>query len=105
MISLKKYLDSAPPGSGSSMPQPDGITSAALAAYGSALVAMGNCSLEACPGLGNDLKQHLDDLNQNLAQQHRAHETLATSNGKVQETVAGLGKERRQGTTSRKATK
>ena len=93
MISLKKYLDSTTPGSGSSssMQERDGITSAAIAAYGSALVAMGNCSIEACPGLGNDLKQQLDNLNQNLSN-NLSHETLVTSNGKVQEKLAGWGR-------------
>lgn len=61
MISLKKYLDS-----------PDSVLladrdememlSAALAGYGSALLSMGKCSVEACPALGDGLKQQLSHL-------------------------------------------
>ena len=67
MISLKKYLDSQ---SASSREKPEpgeiGIASAAIAAYCSALTEMGSCSIDACPGLGIELKQHLDQLGRGL---------------------------------------
>ena len=68
MISLKKYLDEAHAG-----PSQHGKTNAAellpatIAAYRSALREMGNCSLDACPALGEGLKQGLDKLGENLA--------------------------------------
>ena len=72
MISLKKYLDGEPV---ADTPEPhtgNGVLGAVLSAYGSALAAMGNCSQEACPGLGDGLKQRLGELNALLpAQQSR----------------------------------
>ncbi len=68
MISIKKYLDSDDLQS-EPEPEPEGkeTVRAALSAYGSALVEMGNCSLDACPGLGSDLKDHLANLKAGLA--------------------------------------
>ena len=60
MISLKRYLDSSAQEFASedeAVPQ-DSLT-VALDVYGSALLEMGNCSLDACPGTGDDLKQSL----------------------------------------------
>lgn len=67
MISIKKYLDSDHP-SDERKPESGADSSllAALSAYGSALVEMGNCSLDACPGLGSDLKDRLASLKANL---------------------------------------
>jgi len=68
MISLKKYLDSAPADSTADCElHGDGIASVAIAAYRSALVEMGSCSLDACPGLGSGLKQHLAELGRDLS--------------------------------------
>ena len=68
MISLKKYLDSVPAGFHADGEQDrDGIASVALTAYGSALVAMGCCSLDACPGLGSELQRHLGELSRSLS--------------------------------------
>jgi diguanylate cyclase (GGDEF)-like protein len=70
MISLKKYLDSkealldAP----SDLLVPDAVV-AALSVYGSALAEMGNCSLEVCPGIGDELKQHFLKIRANLVPQ------------------------------------
>jgi len=67
MISIKKYLDNdhlqLKP---ESEPEDQEAVRAALAAYGSALVEMGNCSLDACPGLGSELKDHLVNLKAGL---------------------------------------
>ncbi len=68
MISIKRYLDSDSPVSGKSTEasQQDPFA-AALDAYGSSLLEMGNCSLEACPGLGDALKQSLERLKAELS--------------------------------------
>jgi diguanylate cyclase (GGDEF)-like protein len=68
MISLKKYLDTTVP-----LPQvldePDGqgLLAAAIAAYRSALLEFGNCSQDACPALGNELKKSLGKLEESLS--------------------------------------
>ena len=68
MISLKKYLDSESAGSNANCEQDHrGIAAVAIAAYGSALVEMGSCSLDACPGLGSELNQHLGELSSDLS--------------------------------------
>ena len=60
MISIKRYLDSDSTefGQDAEAVQQDPFA-AALDAYGSSLLEMGNCSLDACPGLGDDLKHSL----------------------------------------------
>jgi|HubBroStandDraft_1064217.scaffolds.fasta_scaffold08626_5 diguanylate cyclase (GGDEF)-like protein len=67
MISIKKYLDSDQV---QLEPEPEadgkGAARAALSAYGSALIEMGNCSLDACPGLGSNLKDHLANIKAGL---------------------------------------
>ena len=68
MISLKKYLDSETTNPANEVePDGDGVASAAIAAYSSALVEMGRCSLEVCPGLGGELKLHLGELSSTLS--------------------------------------
>jgi diguanylate cyclase (GGDEF)-like protein len=67
MISLKKFLDSDE-GRGRPADKVNGDFTAldAIGAYRSALAEMGNCSLEACPGLGSGLKEGLDTLGRKL---------------------------------------
>jgi diguanylate cyclase (GGDEF)-like protein len=67
MISIKKYLDSdqVQPNLEPDAEEREAVQ-ATLSAYGSALVEMGNCSLDACPGLGSDLKDHLANLKAGL---------------------------------------
>jgi diguanylate cyclase (GGDEF)-like protein len=68
MISLKKYLDSAQVGSAvEEQPNTADVLAAALVAYRSALLEMGNCSLEACPDLGRELKRALEALAERLS--------------------------------------
>ncbi|HEV2487823.1 MAG TPA: hypothetical protein VGT08_20050 [Terracidiphilus sp.] len=82
MILLKKYLDSVPSGKKANRRQDkDGIASVAIAAYGSALEAMGSCSLDACPGLGSE-------LNHNLSGEMNC-ETLESTDRQVQEQLQG----------------
>ncbi len=67
MISLKKYLDSDQIVSDLGREiDPEGIVSAAIESYRSALVAMGNSSLVACPALGGVLRENLDRLGRKL---------------------------------------
>lgn len=67
MISIKKYLDSGTHemGKRSDSPVRDAFA-LALDAYGSTLVEMGNCSLDACPGTGESLKGALVQLTAEL---------------------------------------
>ncbi|HUA99392.1 MAG TPA: GGDEF domain-containing protein [Terracidiphilus sp.] len=68
MISLKKYLDSDFAGRAlDDEPDANGTLPAALSAYGSALLEMGNASIDACPGLGDGLKQGLAKLGESLS--------------------------------------
>jgi diguanylate cyclase (GGDEF)-like protein len=74
MISLKKYLDSTQ-NAAQEMRAPEprrsvseaGIFTLAVNAYRSALREMGNCSVEACPALGQGLKQSLGKVEEKLA--------------------------------------
>jgi diguanylate cyclase (GGDEF)-like protein len=68
MISLKKYLDSAPDAAEASRDEHDESTlSAAIDAYGSALLAMGDCGTAAYPALGADLKRGLGKVEESLS--------------------------------------
>ncbi len=68
MISLKKYLESATSGSTMQSEQDDrDILAMAIAAYRSALVEIGSCSMDACPALGEDLKRSLGKLGESLS--------------------------------------
>jgi diguanylate cyclase (GGDEF)-like protein len=89
MISLKKYLDSAPLAAVGAAERA-GILQAALTAYGSALVEMGNCSLNACPGLGASLKQRLEGLKAGLNPAMTRETVQATERG-VQEQLRDWG--------------
>jgi len=82
MISLKKYLDALPDRPFEDCaPDPRDVLTAALKAYGSAVRAMGESSLEGCPALGAKLKQLLGTLSQSLL------------DGMDCEAIAGIGKE------------
>jgi diguanylate cyclase (GGDEF)-like protein len=73
MISIKKYLDSVEDGQiaagkTSTVDKNRGkeILPVTILAYRSALMEMGKCSLDACPALGEVLKDALDRLQENL---------------------------------------
>jgi len=91
MISIKKYLDSElrP----NSEPEIEGTESvlAALSAYGSALVEMGNCSLDACPALGSNLKDHLANIKAGLNVTMGAS-ALTTTEAAVKEELSAWGR-------------
>jgi diguanylate cyclase (GGDEF)-like protein len=67
MISLKKYLEtdsllSSVPDNSAALPTLPAI----IAAYRSALLEMGTCSLDVCPALGLQLKQKLGQVEESL---------------------------------------
>jgi diguanylate cyclase (GGDEF)-like protein len=67
MISLKKYLDATDAGShANGEPEEEELLPAVLAAYRSSLLEVGNYSLDACPGLGKELKTSLTKLGEKL---------------------------------------
>ena len=92
MISLKSFLDSD-----TSVPNPDAEAgrpetpfAAALEAYGAALLAVGHCSLDACPGLGDGLEMSMAQLRGELsAAMPAAH--LAGHSQQVQERLRDWG--------------
>ncbi|MFZ0304195.1 MAG: diguanylate cyclase [Terracidiphilus sp.] len=93
MISIKKYLDSDHLQTDPD-PEPEGTETvrAALSAYGSALVEMGNCSLDACPGLGSDLKERLANLKAGLALTMGA-KAMGATEAKVKEELGTWGRQ------------
>jgi diguanylate cyclase (GGDEF)-like protein len=68
MISIKKYLDAARTGSNSDRKSNEkSLLTSTIAAYRSALAEIGNCSLDACPGLGRELKEGLGKLGESVS--------------------------------------
>ena len=68
MISLKRYLDSQQAVSGATVELTGGdLLPAVVDAYGSALLEMGHASLDACPGMGDELKRHLGEFKLGLS--------------------------------------
>ena len=79
MISIKKYLDAAHGGSTLEYDsEGKELISEAIAAYRSSLAEMGNCSLDACPGLGRDLKLSLGKIGESLSNDSSLKEIQAT---------------------------
>jgi diguanylate cyclase (GGDEF)-like protein len=93
MISIKRYLDSDSPDSGQDAEavQQDPFA-AALDVYGSSLLEMGHCSLDACPGLGDGLKQSLGRLKAELSPQMRT-DKLAAQGQQAREQLRDWGRE------------
>ena len=92
MISLKKYLESVPPVSDENSSQDrDDLAALALEAYGSALVAMGTCSLDACPGLGNELNRNLGELSRKLSSKID-RDSLSSTGKDVQQQLHSWGR-------------
>lgn len=68
MISLKKYLDSTNPAPDQQDDELEaGVLARIISAMRSALSAMGNCGLDACPALGDGLKRGLEELGARLS--------------------------------------
>jgi diguanylate cyclase (GGDEF)-like protein len=92
MISLKKYLDAPSAGlAACDEPEDESLVSALLAAYRCALSEMGCCSLNACPALGNDLRQSLGKLEEKLSPPVSRHVVESTEK-KVTEQLQDWGK-------------
>jgi len=92
MISLKKYLESSQMGSGEAREAAEGnLLPAVVDAYGSALIEMGNCSLDACPGMGSDLKRNLSELKTGLSPEMNC-ESLAATDAGVREQLREWGR-------------
>lgn len=103
MISIKRYLDASTI-EPEIVPEPEirrvqsifrekdkgGILAVALAAYRSALTDMGSCSEEACPALGQGLKQSLDKLADELPPD-ASREAVEAAQGHVQERLQDWG--------------
>lgn len=67
MISLTDYLEAKTDPTGSRNLSQQDLLLAVLDAYSSALVDMGHCSMDICPGIGNELKKKLDSLRAELS--------------------------------------
>jgi diguanylate cyclase (GGDEF)-like protein len=83
MISLKKYLDTVVQTAADSDGEPDekSLLPATLAAYRSALQEMGNCSVKACPALGDELSRGLAKLEEHLSKGVTRESVAATESG------------------------
>jgi diguanylate cyclase (GGDEF)-like protein len=92
MISIKRYLEEP-----ETEPGEDGEAGAqsllpvAIAAYCSSLVEMGNCGQDACPALGEDLKQGLGKLEEKLSVKLSCETVKETENG-VRKHLQGWGR-------------
>jgi len=68
MISLKKYIDAARNGSATvELTEEEALVASTLSAYCSALSEMGTYSLNACPALGNGLREGLGKIEAKLS--------------------------------------
>jgi diguanylate cyclase (GGDEF)-like protein len=68
MISIKRYLEEPETEPGEhSEPEAQALLPVTVAAYRSSLVDMGNCGQDACPALGEELKQGLGKLEEKLS--------------------------------------
>lgn len=67
MISLKKYLDTETDQPVVSQPDPAELLAAALRSYRSALLAMGDSGVRACPAVGSELQHNLTGLEKRLS--------------------------------------
>jgi diguanylate cyclase (GGDEF)-like protein len=92
MISLKKYLESQQAASGATVELSGGdLLPAVVDAYGSALLEMGHASLDACPGMGDELKRHLGEFKSGLSTGMSSAALSATDTG-VKEQLRGWGR-------------
>ena len=92
MISLKKYMDSAHdvlPRAGKTGKSE--LLLKAIAAYRSALLEMGNSSVQTCPALGEDFKQGMGELEETFATEITC-EALEATEKSVQEKLRDWGR-------------
>jgi len=97
MISIKKYLDAEHGGPepqavpNEAEPSKGNIVPTVISAYRSALQEMGNCSMDACPALGEELKKGLDKLGETLSK-GLTSEKVAATEGNVKGKMQDWGK-------------
>jgi diguanylate cyclase (GGDEF)-like protein len=92
MISLKKYLDQARTDPlQQAKPAATGLLPVAIAAYVSALREMGRCSVDACPALGEELKQGLAKAGESLSRD-TARETIEAAEANVRAQLQDWGR-------------
>jgi diguanylate cyclase (GGDEF)-like protein len=92
MISLKKYLDLQQADSGPAVEPAGGdLLPAVVDAYGSALLEMGHASLDACPGMGDELKRNLGEFKSELSVS-MSSATLSATDAGVREQLRGWGR-------------
>jgi diguanylate cyclase (GGDEF)-like protein len=92
MISLKRYLESQTDASIRAAEAAEGdLLPAVVDAYGSALMEMGNSSMEACPGMSDEFKRSLSELKTGLSAK-MSPSTLAITDSGVREQIRGWGR-------------
>jgi diguanylate cyclase (GGDEF)-like protein len=92
MISIKHYLEQAQTEpNGRREPDAEALLLLTVAAYGSALVEMGNCGQAACPALGEGLKQGLARLCERLGAEFSQERVEETESG-VREQLQAWGR-------------
>jgi diguanylate cyclase (GGDEF)-like protein len=92
MISIKRYLEETQTGSvGHGERETSALLPMTIAAYCSALDEMGNCSLDVCPALGEELKQNLRMLGEQLSRLVSTG-TVEDTESHVREQLQGWGR-------------
>jgi diguanylate cyclase (GGDEF)-like protein len=92
MISIKRYLEDVQENAvGHGGRSNNALLPATVAAYCSALDEMGNCSMDVCPALGEELKQSLRMLGERLGAEVSVG-TVEDTEAKVREQLQGWGR-------------
>ena len=92
MISIKRYLDSPQESSTVEKELLNGdLLAILLEAYRSALLEMGNCTREACPGMGDDLQRSLTRARLGLSGE-MSGDTLAASDASIRKDLREWGR-------------
>jgi diguanylate cyclase (GGDEF)-like protein len=92
MISIKHYLEQPQNGAADSFERGQAaLLPVTLGAYRSALVEMGNCAQDACPALGEELKQGLAELREKLCAE-LSIEIVESTESNVRKQLQGWGR-------------
>jgi diguanylate cyclase (GGDEF)-like protein len=92
MISLKRYLDADKGVDRQDEAGGRDLLTVAIDVYGAALLEMGNCSLAACPGMGDGLKENLTAMKAGLSIAMECT-ALEETDSTVREQLANWGRE------------
>ena len=90
MISLKKYMDEANNHGKRPRIDADEVLPLAISAYRSALIEIGSCGRDACPGLGDEMQQNMERVDERLEHELSA-ETVTSSEREVREQLRAWG--------------